>query len=128
MNSWHGILLKECEKFWSNVRIFAYYNRTIFEFLFLGIYTLEQIILIWLTFHARKLAELNYIISIFAVIVLTTFAIHKIVMESRIKYLENELVKLSQEKTNLETTFRYIDEKKEKIIETISQDLYSLKK
>ena len=128
MNSWHGIILTESEQFWSNLRTFAYYNRTIFEFLFLGIYTFEQIILIWLTFHAKELIELSYIISIFAVIVLTTFAIHKMVMESRIKYLENELVKLSQEKTNLETAFRNIDEKKEKIIETISQDLYSLKK
>ena len=108
MKSWHGILLKESEIFWSNLRTFAYFNRTIFEILFILIYTIEQIILIVLTFNAQDITELSYIISIFAVIVLTTFSFHKIIMESRIKFIENEINALKSSKKELETNQQVI--------------------
>ena len=41
--------------------------------------------------------------SLFAIIVLTTFALHKLVMESRIKLLEQEVHQLQQEKLLLES-------------------------
>ncbi len=63
----------------------------------------EQVLLLGFTFTAHSLEELGFIISLFAIIVLTTFALHKLVMESRIKVLEQEVNQLQQEKLLLES-------------------------
>ncbi len=101
MTSWHGILFNSGDKFWSNLRRFAYHNRTLLEVLFIGIYALEQASLIWFTYKAGSLEELSYVISVFAIIVLTTFSLHKLLMESRIKCLEREVNELQQNKSEL---------------------------
>ena len=100
--TWHGLLFKELEIAWRNLRKFSFNNRTIFEIFFIIIYTLEQGLLIYLSFNAKDNTELTLIVSIFAIIVLTTFALHKILMESRIKMLEKELNLLREEKQSLE--------------------------
>lgn len=103
MISWHGLILKSFEKFWENIRHFAFYNRTIFEIFFIFLYAIEQVALVWYTFNIKNLAHLGYVISIFAIIVLVTFALHKLIMESRIKLLEIEVAKLHTEKLSLES-------------------------
>ncbi len=58
--------------------------------------------LIWLTFTAKSVGELNLIVSLFALVVITTFAFHKLIMESRIGLLEKEISILHQDKSYLE--------------------------
>lgn len=116
MITWHGIIFKEIGFFWKNLRRFAFYNRTIFELFFIFLYVIEQIILVWLAFHVKSIEELGLIISIFAIIVLTTFALHKLLMESRIKVLENEVKELQMKKFLFEEELSNIKE--------ISHDLY----
>ena len=88
----------------------AFYNRTIFEIFFILLYALEQIFLIWYTFNFNNFSDLIYVISIFAIIILTTFALHKLLMESRIKYLEEEVNKLQLDKFSLELLTRNMRE------------------
>src|SRR3989338_11458723 len=82
------VVLFHIDQFWKGLRSFAFSNRTIFEFIFLLIYTFEQMLLILFTSTVTKPEELSLIISLFAVIVLTTFSLHKMVMDSRIRILE----------------------------------------
>ncbi len=106
MVSWHGTLFMELHHFWVNLRAFAYHNRTLFEVFFIFLYTLEQALLVFFTFLVRDAEELGLIIAIFALIVLTTFSIHKLLMESRIKHLENEVQLLLTEIQLLETSIK----------------------
>lgn len=103
MVSIHGIICKELQKCWYNLRLFAYLNRTIFEVVFILIYSIEQVLLVYFAFNAKGLESFSFIVSIFAIIVLTTFAFHKLLMESRIKMLENEVNGLLLDKTALES-------------------------
>lgn len=86
MVTWHGIIFVGMGKFWENLRRFAYYNRTVFEIMFIFLYALEQFGLVWFAFNIENLQLLGFIVSIFALIVLTTFSLHKLVMESRINF------------------------------------------
>lgn len=70
MTSWHGLLLREIGHFWQNIRTFCYFNRTILEIIFILLYTLEQYFLLKLTSKLQNIQQLNYIITIFALIVL----------------------------------------------------------
>ena len=128
MVSWHGKFFGELDYFWNNLRLFAFRNRTIFEFFFISIYSIEQLILIYLTFNANNLNELSFIISIFAIIILTTFAIHKLLMNSRIKFLEARVKDLQQEKFSLESaTIRIKKMFMKSVDKVISEDLNSNK-
>ena len=88
----------------TNLRRFSYFNKTFFEFIFILIYAIEQIILILLTFRIKNLIDLTLIVSLFAVIFLTTFAIHKLIMDSRSKILEKKVNTLQKE--NFEINLR----------------------
>ncbi len=82
-----GIIFIYLTKNWKNLRLFAYFNRSIFEIFFLLLYTLEQAALIYITSHNKLTSE---IVSYFALIVLLTFGFHKMLMESRIRILESD--------------------------------------
>ena len=117
MTSWHGFLFRESELFlenssifWKKFRIFACENKTIFELFFIFLYFLEQVLLIIFSYSAKSLVQLSFIVSIFALIVLSTFSIHKVLMESRIKYLEKELTESIREKQLLEKKTKTISE------------------
>ena len=103
MTSWHGHLFEMVDHFWTNLRKFSYANWTFFELFFIVIYALEQGFLIWFTFSIENLDELSMVISLFALLVLTTFAVHKLVMESRIRILENQLNDAIQNKLSFES-------------------------
>ncbi len=100
--SLHGLIFKKLELFWKNLRIFAFENKTIFEVFFIFLYSFEQILLIWVSYKAKNIPELGFFISLFAVIVLATFSLHKLLMESRIKYLENKVAEADSNKRILE--------------------------
>jgi len=87
-----GKILIDLENCWTNIRLFAFRNRTVFEFIFILIYACEQIVLVLLTYLFPQLIMLT--ITTFAIIVLTTFAVHKLIMESRIKLLESQVIEL----------------------------------
>ncbi len=126
MVSWHGCLCTNLARFWLNIRTFAYFHKTVFEILFIFLYAFEQIILIWLTFTAKNIGELGYIISLFAVIVLTTFALQKLVMESRIRVLETRLTWAEYEKANLETRHKNLKEEYVWFVDSVPQYLNKL--
>lgn len=88
-------LLRLLEICWSELRQFAFKNRTVFEVVFIFVYAFEQVLLIILTEMFSE--DSIIIISLFAVIVLSTFAFHKLVMESRIRVLESQVAILQSE-------------------------------
>lgn len=110
MVSWHGYFFQNTQRFWLNLRRFAFYNATIFEMFFIFLYAIEQVFLVWFAFNAKNTNELGYVVSLFAIIVLTTFALHKLLMVSRIKLLENEVKNLQLGKFNLESVNKAIIE------------------
>ena len=124
MASWHGTILKSIDGFWSNLRRFSYHNRTALEVAFIFLYAVEQILLLGFTFTARSIAELGFIVSLFAIIVLTTFSLHKLVMESRIKLLEQEVSGLQGEKFLIGEKFNDLNRDYNKLFDkTASRDL-----
>ena len=59
MVSWHGYLFYQISRFWENLRRFAFDNRTIFEIIFILIYTFEQGLLIWFTYYINDIIQLT---------------------------------------------------------------------
>lgn len=111
------MLFEWTDKFWLNLRRFSYRNRSAMEVAFIFLYAFEQILLIGFTYTASSIIELGFIVSLFAIIVLTTFALHKLVMESRIKLLEQEVNILQQKKLSLELSAQVARNKYSKLFE-----------
>jgi glucan phosphoethanolaminetransferase (alkaline phosphatase superfamily) len=99
MTSLFGLCCIALERMWKNIRSFAFNNRTVFEIFFIVLYAILQILLIIsVDVYPQKIA---FTISIFAIIVLSVFALHKLLMESRIKILENNVTDLLIEKEKM---------------------------
>ena len=109
MMSFHGRFFFQLSMIWRNLRTFAFEHRTIFEVFFIFLYTIEQAVLVWLTYVITDPFQLVFVISMFALIVLSTFAFHKLVMESRIRLLENELNALSIDKSLLQVKAQFME-------------------
>ncbi len=77
---------------WKTLRKFAFKNKSFVDFFFTTVYFIQQTILILLVKFFPS--QIDLIVSIFALFVLTTFAIQKMVMESRIRILEKRVSKL----------------------------------
>jgi len=116
------------EKQWKNIRIFAFNNRTIFELFLITVYAIEQIVLITLAYLYPK--HIFLFVSVFAVIVLSTFAFHKLLMESRIKILEERTMDLNFEKQNIELESQELYSRYNEVIDSYNklktQDLNNL--
>lgn len=108
-----GIVCQELEKTWKNIRLFAFNNRTIFEILFILLYALLQIALIF--FVEVYPIKITFILSVFAILVLSLFALHKLLMESRIRLLENRVAEMTLGKEALLSIIREIYESYSKI-------------
>ncbi len=106
MTSVIGIVCLELERAWRNIRNFAFNNRTIFEILFIVLYSFLQILLI--VFVELYPRNIPFMISIFAILVLSVFALHKLLMESRIKLLENNVTNLIIEKESIRAASKKI--------------------
>ena len=116
MVSWHGLVLKEVEMIWKNLRLFCYFNKSFTELSFILLYALEQAVLVYFSFKINNLQQLGLVVAIFAIVVLTTFAIHKIIMESRIKMLEEELKGLTRVKYELSLEKEGMQKKHEELL------------
>ena len=124
MLSWHGYLFRGVEYFWCNLRRFCFNNRTIFEILFILLYALEQILLILFIFYIEDNQRLlSLVVSLFGILVLTTFALHKVLMESRIKTLEQDLTDVQEEKIALELKTKEIINKYNEVTENINEHI-----
>jgi|TARA_B100001971_G_C17896347_1_gene385682 predicted membrane protein len=89
-----GYFFRWLTKNWNELRLFAFHNRTVFEILFILIYTLEQAMLVYWGAKGRLgLSRVSY----FALLVLFTFALHKVLMESRMKILEDKVIEMKNE-------------------------------
>ena len=111
MRTTHGTFFEYLERFWFNLRMFCYNNSSILEIMFIFMYAIEQVLLVWFTFTIRNADQLAFIVALFAIIVLTTFALQKLIMESRIKLLETDLNDAVFEKLMLESKTRDIIKK-----------------
>src|SRR3989338_7029106 len=110
MVSIHGLFFGSLDLFWRNLRHFAYENQSFFELLFVVFYSVEQMILLVLTFYLRDSEVLSLVISFFALVVLAIFSCQKTLMESRIRIQEAQITNLSYEK-------RFLEEKADLIVE-----------
>ncbi|MDP7115720.1 MAG: hypothetical protein QF632_00955 [Candidatus Woesearchaeota archaeon] len=111
------------ESMWKNFRIFAYRNRSAFELIFILIYTIEQVCLVLLTYYFPQFLFL--VISNYSILLLSTFAIHKIVMESRINILERNLNHIENKFQNLISWLKIVAQAKTNI--PISKILNTMK-
>ena len=125
MVSWHGFCFQTFDRFRVNLGRFAYIRNIVFEVIFTFLYAFEQILLILFTYTSKNVEELGFVISSFAIIVLTTFALQKLVMESRIRTLETELTWLHQEKGSLQTRHADLQNGYNTLIEFTSKYLYN---
>ncbi len=81
-------LTKKLISFWDDLRELCYHYGTLIETGFIILYAFEQYLLINYTRNAHSVEEISYVISVFVIIVLTTFTIEKVVLFSRFKFLK----------------------------------------
>lgn len=99
MVSFHGLIFKKIETFWSNLRTFFYRHKTLFDVIFLLFYTLEQLTLFILIL---VMPEISHIFAgIFAILFIATISFEKICMESRYRFLENNNLDITFERENI---------------------------
>tara|TARA_B100000315_G_scaffold257467_1_gene306472 strand:+ start:219 stop:557 length:339 start_codon:yes stop_codon:yes gene_type:complete len=91
--------LNDVRKTGEILRKFSYENKTIVETFFIILYSGLQIYLVVLAYLFPK--HITLFVAIFAILILTIFALHKIVMESRIRILENGLRDMISERFNI---------------------------
>ncbi len=91
MTTFHGRIFLMMEMFWSNLRYFFYGHKTLFDAMFLFLYSIEQLILIYLILINEENAQIYS--GIFALLFITTISFEKICMESRYRTLnENSII------------------------------------
>jgi len=95
----HGLIFREIDMFWHNVRYFFRNNKTLFDIFFLLLYTFEQLLLFFLILVYPSFAAL--ISGLFAIIVISTISFEKICMESRYTWLKEKLQEQEIEKEML---------------------------
>lgn len=91
VKSLSGKIFHSLEIIWQNFRNFFHNNEFLFDFIFLLLYFSEQFGLVYFTILFRKnLDYLPYIVSFFALILLATVSIHRLVMESKNKFVKEK--------------------------------------
>ena len=112
-----GWLCLRLDYFWSNLRTIAFHHSSIFEVIFLIIYTLEQVLLVFFTYiFVNSSQELVFSISLMAVFILSTFALHKMTMNSRMKTLEKQLADAINEKYAMQNRAKDTYERSQQVI------------
>ena len=118
-----NLVLTTVTKFWDKLRLFAFSNRTIFEIFFIMLYSFEQLLLVIITADIKNLQELTVIISIFVIIVLTTFSLHKVLMDSRIKLLEKDVNMLHTQKEFVVREYKNLHSQHEQLLDLVERNL-----
>lgn len=111
MTSIHGKIFKQIDKFLFNFKQFCFENHELVELFFIIVYALEQVLLIWGTIKWGHSDFLISFISLFVVLILTTFAIQKLAMTSRMSVLEDDVQALVEDKIRTEEALKIMTEK-----------------
>ncbi|MBU0456872.1 MAG: hypothetical protein ABH824_04730 [Nanoarchaeota archaeon] len=91
----HGFIFREIELFWTNIRRFFHNHKTLFDILFLSLYSIEQgILFISIVIFPEQTTK---IITGFIITFITTISLEKICMESRYKELNDEITVIKVE-------------------------------
>ena len=102
------IIFRCLEKAIMVTREFIKHNEGFFSILFILLFALEQVILIGLTTYFREEANLlRLIISIFALVVITTASLQKFILETKRRY-ENETKRSIEESNEVIRTYKTI--------------------
>ena len=91
-SSINGKIFLILDRLWRNFRFFYHNNYTLFDILFLILYFLEQILLIFFLIKYPK--HPSIVASIFAIFIITTISIQKILLDSKNKAVKEENTKL----------------------------------
>lgn len=121
-----GLICEHVELFWQNFRRLFHRNDSLFDIFFLLLYFFEQLGLVYFTIRFRKNVEiLPYVISFFALFLLTTVGIHRLFMESKNRYIREQHSKLMINFYKLETSYKLIDreyKEQNKLMEEMFKD------
>ena len=121
MTSKHGVVFNNLEKFWMNLRNFAYRNETIFEIFFICVYAYMQVYLVVAVFLSENAEQLKLTVSLFVIIILTIFAIHKLLIKSRNKLLEEDFKDVLFEKLEIEEKYKFVTLKFKELASSIEK-------
>ncbi|MBU2639006.1 MAG: hypothetical protein KJ955_08590 [Nanoarchaeota archaeon] len=78
---------------------FSYEHNNTIDGIFLIAYSIEQTLLVILTFTYQQ--HMGLIISLFVIIAFLTFGMQKLMIEGKNKYLERQVLKLTNDKVRL---------------------------
>jgi len=104
--SWNGKIFFFIDRIWKNFRCFYHNNYTLFDILFLILYLLEQLFLIYFLYLYPNYPSL--IASIFAIVVITTVSIQKIMLDSKNKAVKEENTELTMNYNKLIGEYTHI--------------------
>lgn len=120
MTSLNGFLFRRMElflsnfnRFWTYFRSFFYDHKTLFDILFLMIYTLEQLTLFLLTLYFQRYSD--KFAGVFALIFITTISFEKICMESRYRLLNESNATDQLENENIIKQYEFVLEENENL-------------
>ena len=91
MHKYKDSFLNWMQRCTDDFRVFNYHNQSIIDLFFTLLYAAEQVVLVIFTFVVKDTRVLSLVVSFYAIIVLTTFSIHKIMLASRNRLLEEKL-------------------------------------
>ncbi len=94
--SWHGLIFRQFDHLFNNLKHFFYVHENLFEILFLFIYLIEQFSLLYYFYFSNFNEEI--LVGFFTLLVLFTISFEKISLKMRKQ-------KLSDDKKEIEKSF-----------------------
>lgn len=119
--SWHGWVFKEISHFWSNIRTLFYEHKTLFDILFLILYSAEQLILFILILIDSKNAHIYS--GVFAILVISTISFEKICMESRYALLKQHTSEEESDRENLKREYDNLVRENKELIRVVESTM-----
>ena len=93
----------------NDLRLFIYKNDSLFTILFLFIFFFQQLLLIVLSyFFNENVIRLQVLISIFALIVVTTSSLQKLILDIRVRHFKEQSIALSRLYHSSQTTLNML--------------------
>ena len=117
MKSFHGFIFRQIQLFWENLRLFFRNHKTLFDILFLTLYTVQQVFLFLLILIWPEYAHISS--GIFALVVITTISFEKICMESRYNWLKEGMVGQEMEKQIMIAEYQNLEQDNKELRESL---------
>ena len=110
VKSLSGKICYSIDRAWQNFRGLFHGNDSLFELLFLLLYFFEQFGFVYATILFRdNLDYLPYIVAFFALVLVTTVGTHRLLMESKNRFVREEYNKLVIGYYKLESSYNLIE-------------------